>query len=269
MDALHASGMSLDQRAQLNFDQNSIEDNEANKKLTGEEDCKAQIVAIEEMIQFMDFSFERAFQQKDKEFMIAYREHIKAIQIEIDQLKADSNDQRFMELKNQKIKTLETKLSQIRKQALFLGDMSEMHQKAIKEKKLEVDEEEREKIFLKEQIQKVKLESRKIKLKLQKVSEEYDELYTQAQDFLQTCDDKDKVQELLKILEQTDAERKSLMQEDALKEKQLQKAIEMEPNAVQQQAHLGRGIVKSLKKYENMKLQRFIEHLYLQEVSNE
>lgn len=53
-----------------------------------------------------------------------------------------------------------------------------MHQKAIKEKKLEVDEEEREKIFLKEQIQKVKLESRKIKLKLQKVSEEYDELYT-------------------------------------------------------------------------------------------
>lgn len=47
--------------------------------------------------------------------MIAYREHIKAIQIEIDQLKADSNDQRFMMLKNQKIKTLETKLSQIRK----------------------------------------------------------------------------------------------------------------------------------------------------------
>ena len=60
-----------------------------------------------------------------------------------------------------------------------------MHQKAIKERKLEVDEEEREKIFLKEQIQKVKLESRKIKLKLQKVSEEYDELYTQAQEFLQ------------------------------------------------------------------------------------
>ena len=51
------------------------------------------------MIQFMDFSFERAFQQKDKEFMIAYRAHIKEIQKEIDQLKADSNDQRYMELK--------------------------------------------------------------------------------------------------------------------------------------------------------------------------
>ena len=42
IDGLHASGMSLDQqKAQNNFEQNSIEDNEANKKLTGEEDCKA------------------------------------------------------------------------------------------------------------------------------------------------------------------------------------------------------------------------------------
>ena len=59
--------------------------------------------------------------------MIAYRAHIKEIQKEIDQLKADSNDQRYLELKNKKIETLETKLGQIRKQALFLGDMSEMH----------------------------------------------------------------------------------------------------------------------------------------------
>ena len=51
-------------------------------------------------------------------------------------MKADSNDQRYLELKNKKIETLETKLGQIRKQALFLGDMSEMHQKAIKERKL-------------------------------------------------------------------------------------------------------------------------------------
>ena len=44
------------------------------------------------MIKFMDFSFERAFSQKDKEFMIAYREHIKEIQKEIDKLKNESND---------------------------------------------------------------------------------------------------------------------------------------------------------------------------------
>jgi len=41
-----------------------------------------------------------------------------------------------MELKKKKIETLENKLGQIRKQALFLGDMSEMHQKAIKERRL-------------------------------------------------------------------------------------------------------------------------------------
>lgn len=95
--------------------------------------------------------------------MIAYRAHIKEIQLEIDQLKADSNDARYLELKNKKIETLETKLGQIRKQALFLGDMSEMHQKAIKERKLQVDEEEREKVFLQEQIIKARNESKKIK----------------------------------------------------------------------------------------------------------
>ena len=80
--------------------------------------------------------------------MIAYREHISQIQKEINQLKADTNDQKFMELKMQKIETLETKLNQIRKQALFLGDMSELHRKDIKTKKLEVDEQERDKVFL-------------------------------------------------------------------------------------------------------------------------
>lgn len=43
--------------------------------------------------------------------MIAYREHIKEIQTEIDKLKAESNDQRYQELKKQKIETLESKLS--------------------------------------------------------------------------------------------------------------------------------------------------------------
>lgn len=105
----------------------SEDDSGDNKKKTAEEKIKDEIKGFDEMIKFMDFSFERAFQQKDKEFMIAYRAHIKEIQKEIDQLKADSNDQRYLELKNKKIETLETKLGQIRKQALFLGDMSEMH----------------------------------------------------------------------------------------------------------------------------------------------
>ena len=55
------------------------------------------------MIEFMDFSFETAFQQKDNEFMIAYREHIKFIQDEIDKLKKESNNEKYLEKKKEKI----------------------------------------------------------------------------------------------------------------------------------------------------------------------
>lgn len=59
----------------------SIKDEEPQKpkKMSGVEAIKAYIEGFDEMIKFMDFSFERAFSQKDKEFMIAYREHIKEI----------------------------------------------------------------------------------------------------------------------------------------------------------------------------------------------
>lgn len=82
--------------------------------------------------------------------MLAYRNHVNHVQKELNELKEKCNDQVFMALKKKKIESLEKKLSQIRKQALFLGDMSEMHQKAIKSKKIQVDEEEREKVFLQE-----------------------------------------------------------------------------------------------------------------------
>ncbi len=49
------------------------------KKMSGHEQIRAYIEGFDEMIKFMDFSFERAFQQKDKEFMLAYRDHIKMI----------------------------------------------------------------------------------------------------------------------------------------------------------------------------------------------
>jgi CRISPR/Cas system-associated endoribonuclease Cas2 len=98
--------------------------------------------------------------------MVAYREHIKLIQKEIDQQKEKSMDTKYMEEKKKKIEMLEKKLGQIRKQALFLGDMSEMHCKAIKQKKLDVDEEERDKVFLAEKVLKTRKETVKIKRKL-------------------------------------------------------------------------------------------------------
>lgn len=47
----------------------------------------------------------------------------------------------------------------------------------------------------------------KIKQALQKASEQYDQLYRVAQDFIKRSKDKDKIEELLKILEETDEER--------------------------------------------------------------
>ncbi len=85
--------------------------------------------------------------------------------------------------------------------------MSEMHSKAIKGKKLDVDTDERDKVFLQEQIIKERNKSVKIKSALQKASERYDNLYKVAQDFIRQSNDKEKVKELLQILQETDEER--------------------------------------------------------------
>ena len=58
------------------------------------------------------------------------------IEEEIENLKNDGNDQKYVEIKKQKIKTLEGKLNKIRECALFLGDMSEMHKKTISKAKV-------------------------------------------------------------------------------------------------------------------------------------
>lgn len=46
------------------------------KKMKPKEQIEHYITQFDQMIKFMDFKFEDAFQQKDKEFMIAYREHV-------------------------------------------------------------------------------------------------------------------------------------------------------------------------------------------------
>lgn len=72
-------------------------------------------------------------------------------------MKADGNDQKYMEIKKQKIQQLEEKLAKIRECALFLGDMSEMHRKTIKGFKQKVYEHELDKKFLEEQLTKARL----------------------------------------------------------------------------------------------------------------
>ena len=82
-----------------------------------------------------------------------------------------------------------------------------MHQKAIKERKLKVDEFERDKVFLQEQVIKQRNITIQIKKRLQLATKNYDSLYMAAQDFLKRSDDKEKCKELLNILEETEDER--------------------------------------------------------------
>ena len=83
--------------------------------MSGQQKIEYFIKRFDTQIKWMDFSFEKVFQKKDKEFMIAYREHIQTIQTEIDSMKASTNDSNYMKLKNEKIESLENKLQQIRK----------------------------------------------------------------------------------------------------------------------------------------------------------
>lgn len=70
-------------------------------------------------------------------------------------------------------------------------------------------------------------------------------------------------------MEETDEERKQLMIEAEKQEKKADKQLDSVPNQVQLEAHLGPGIVKSMKKFENIKLQNFMETLFEQSVNAE
>ena len=93
----------------------NMDDDKKEPKLSGKEEIQNIIGEFDETIQYMDFSFERAFQEKDNQFILAYREHIQKIQKEIDELREQSNESTYKRKKLEKIETLESKLSQIRK----------------------------------------------------------------------------------------------------------------------------------------------------------
>lgn len=68
-----------------------------------------------------------------------------------------------MQMKADKLSTLWKKLNLIKKNALFLGEMSEMHKKAISHVKKRVDELESDKRFLENMAEKSKNESKYLK----------------------------------------------------------------------------------------------------------
>ena len=93
------------------------------------------------LLSFLDFSFEQAFDKKEKQFMLAYKVishsfyllqmHIDTVQQEIDKLKSEANESKYLAMKQEKIKALEIKLRKIRDAAMFLGDLSEKHKQAL------------------------------------------------------------------------------------------------------------------------------------------
>lgn len=54
-------------------------DNHESQKLSGNQKIQKIIDGFTEMVAFLDFSFDKALSEKDKAFMVAYREHIRQV----------------------------------------------------------------------------------------------------------------------------------------------------------------------------------------------
>ena len=97
----------------------------------------------------------------------------------------DANDQAEQEKeKEDKIKEFQNKLTKIRNAALFLDEMTQMHDKDIKKRKIKSDEITENQRFLEEQIMQQRIIRQKNKAALSKQGAEFDLLYAQAQKFI-------------------------------------------------------------------------------------
>ena len=85
--------------------------------------------------------------------------------------------------------------------------MSEMHRKQIRDMRQKVYEHGLDKRFLEDQIQKARVVNSQVKSQLQKATNEYDDLYRQAQHFIQNSRDHDKITQLLGLLDPEERER--------------------------------------------------------------
>ena len=85
------------------------------------------------------------------------------------------------------------KLSKIRQSALFLGDISIFHEKALKSTQNKNKELKDNQKFLEEMIMKERVARKKLKEAISRESNESDLLFSQAQDFILNCKDEAKV----------------------------------------------------------------------------
>lgn len=105
-----------------------VDDEVIPKKKSTEDQIEEDLVEIQEMIAFLDYSFERAFTLNEKNYILAYKKHALKIQTEIDDIRNETFDSNLQQSrKNKKIEEFQRRLAKIKACALFMGDMSEFH----------------------------------------------------------------------------------------------------------------------------------------------
>jgi hypothetical protein len=105
------------------------------------------------MVAFLDYSFERAFTIKEKQYIRAYKDHVHKIQEELDKIREETFDKSILErTKKEKITQFQARLDKIKTSALFMGEMSELHTQALKEQKQKQSEMDYELRFCQEMI---------------------------------------------------------------------------------------------------------------------
>lgn len=144
------------------------------------------LAEVNEMIAFLDYSFERAFTMKEKGFIRDYKEHVLQIQNELDAIRTETFDRNLLEAtKQKKIRQFQQQLKKIKQSALFIGEISELHSQALKKKHRKVKDLESDIRFCEDMIHKERLRTSKLKQELSTASSQYDELYHKVKSFIE------------------------------------------------------------------------------------
>jgi hypothetical protein len=171
--------------------------------------------------------------------------HVAEIKKDIERLKFESTDLKAQNKKRQEnITMFQGKLQKIREGALFLGDITQYHERAIKHKEHQNRNRETDQKFLENMILRERVARKKLKEAITKETMEQDLLFAQALEFMEKCPDVDKKRELLAMM--SEDKRKQLLQ--ALERKKT-KAVKNEPV---------KAIEHKRTKYENIKISNFV-----------
>lgn len=102
--------------------------------------------------------------------------------------------------REENIKMFQAKLHKIREGALFLGDVTQYHERALKHSKNKNKDRESDQKFFENMILRERVARKKMKEAINKETTEADLLFQQALEFMEKCPDKTKKEELLAMM---------------------------------------------------------------------